>query len=299
MSNILKQDIVFKDYFKNYARFADFINGTLYKGKPVIDMYHLSLNDTDVSTVLKNILDTVERRRDVVMRYEDPHRSCMIGIENQSSIDRDMIIRTLTYDSLQYTQQIGSKGQNVIPVISIVVYTGNRRWESPIYLLDKFDIPEEDKEYFNDWKLLVFDIKELDEELFLLEENKMLIRCTRLILKNGRNPEALRGMVVTKEIALVVASLVEDKTLFENIKIQEKEEINMCQSLIDLRNDGIEIGRKEGVVKTIVKILKAKLGNISKELIVRIETSDEQTLDNLSIKIFEVKREEDVYKYLN
>ena len=315
MSNILKQDIVFKDYFKNYARFADFINGTLYKGQQIIDMYHLSLDDTDVSTVLEGILDTVERRKDVVMRYEDHYRSCMIGIENQSSIDRDMIVRVLTYDSLQYTQQVKSDGIKVLPIISIVVYTGNRRWKSPVYLLGEFDIPEEDKEYFNDWKLLVFDIKELDEELFVLEENKMLVECTRLILKKGRNPEVLKGMVIPKEVALVVASLVEDKTLFENIKIEEKEEINMCQSLIDLRNDGIEEGLLQGemigmqkgeiigvqktLTKTLIQQLTLKLGVISKELILEIKKSDEDKLNELVIRIFDVNNEEDIYRILN
>ncbi|MDE6952184.1 MAG: hypothetical protein K2P09_00055, partial [Erysipelotrichales bacterium] len=103
------------------------------------------------------------------------------------------------------------------------------------------------------------------------------------------------------------------------IKIEEKEEINMCQSLIDLRNDGIEegllLGKQQGemigmqkgemigvqktLTKTLIQQLTLKLGVISKELILEIKKSDEDKLNELVIRIFDVNNEQDIYEILN
>ncbi|MDE6952185.1 MAG: hypothetical protein K2P09_00060, partial [Erysipelotrichales bacterium] len=91
------------------------------------------------------------------------------------------------------------------------------------------------------------------------------------------------------------------------IKIEEKEEINMCQSLIDLRNDGIEEGLLQGemigiqktLTKTLIQQLTLKLGVISNELVLEIKKSDENKLNELVIRIFDVNNEEDIYKILN
>ena len=89
----------------------------------------------------------------------------------------------------------------------------------------------------------------------------------------------------------------------------------MCQSLIDLRNDGIEEGLLQGemigmqkgeiigvqktLTKTLIQQLTLKLGVISKELILEIKKSDEDKLNELVIRIFDVNNEEDIYRILN
>ena len=44
----------------------------------------------------------------------------------------------------------------------IVFYTGPKKWKGPLTLSDYLDIPEELKEYVNDWKIKVVDVKEID-----------------------------------------------------------------------------------------------------------------------------------------
>ncbi len=87
--NILKQDLTLKDYFKNCTYFADFINGVLYNGQQVISASDLELDDTDVSAVNEDDITALERRRDVAMRYKEKGKEVIIGIENQSTVDRD------------------------------------------------------------------------------------------------------------------------------------------------------------------------------------------------------------------
>ena len=42
------------------------------------------------------------------------------------------------------------------------VFKTDKKWNTPLELNDYFDIPEELKEYVNDWKIKVVDVKEID-----------------------------------------------------------------------------------------------------------------------------------------
>ena len=44
----------------------------------------------------------------------------------------------------------------------IVFYTGPKKWKRFLILSDYLDIPEELKEYVNDWKIKAVDVKEID-----------------------------------------------------------------------------------------------------------------------------------------
>ena len=89
----------------------------------------------------------------------------------------------------------------------------------------------------------------------------------------------------------------------------------MCRSLDELKQRGIRegemigmekgkmLGIQEGemnrLIKTLIQQLTLKLGYISKELILEIKKSDENKLNELVIRIFDVNNEEDIYKILN
>ncbi|MFR6099740.1 MAG: DUF4351 domain-containing protein [Longibaculum sp.] len=49
----------------------------------------------------------------------------------------------------------------------------------------------------------------------------------------------------------------------------------------------------------LIKLLKQKLGHVSKELVMQIEVSPKDKLDQLTIKIFDVEDEEDVLEILS
>ncbi len=295
--NILNQDLAFKDYFKNYTYFADFINHVIYNGLHVISPSYLELDDTDVSTVNYDNFTALERRRDVAMRYKEKEKEVIIGIENQSTVDRNMAIRILVYDAFKYNQQLKNKNsqRNIVPVCFLVLYSGDKKWDASESLLGSFETPEEFKDCLNDWKYKVIDIRDIDENCFEVKENRMLIRSAKMILEKGNNPEDMKEMILSKEVALVVASLVKSEELYSYIRIQEREEIDMCRSLDELKQRGI----REGLIKTLIQLITTKLGNISKELILEIKKSDEETLNELVIRIFDVNNEEDIYKILN
>ena len=68
-------------------------------------------------------LKTYERRRNVVKRYETEDCCFYLGIENQSTVDNTMPIRTIVYDDFQYNNQL--KNKEAYPMLSIIFYHGD------------------------------------------------------------------------------------------------------------------------------------------------------------------------------
>ena len=73
----------------------------------------------------------------------------------------------------------------------------------------------------------------------------------------------------------------------------------MCRSLDELKQRGIQEGEMNRLIKTLIQQLTLKLGGISKELVLEIKKSDEERLNELVIRIFDVNNEEDIYKILS
>ncbi|WP_317318518.1 DUF4351 domain-containing protein, partial [Longibaculum muris] len=88
---------------------------------------------------------------------------------------------------------------------------------------------------------------------------------------------------------------------------EESEEIKMCEVIDSYARErelqGIKQGELQGMMKEkivlLIKLLKQKLGHVSKELVMQIEVSPKDKLDQLTIKIFDVEDEEEVLKILS
>ena len=155
------------EYLKDTRRFADLINGTIFQGRQVVmpeylrevqrkkrillktipekegeDGRHLQKKkrDTIPKKKQKAALECMERERDVMMVYEKPGEKCLFDCEGQSEADYTMPVRNLTYDGIEYSEQVKSqeyktKEKNgtvrpLIPVFSQVLYLGENRWNS-------------------------------------------------------------------------------------------------------------------------------------------------------------------------
>ena len=73
----------------------------------------------------------------------------------------------------------------------------------------------------------------------------------------------------------------------------------MCEIMDNIRNKGRLEGLAEGKMKTLVQLLKQKLGSLTPELEIKIQTSTYDQLEQLTIHIFDVKNEEDIMKVLS
>ena len=108
-----EKDAVTRMYMNDNDHFADAVNFCCFAGCEVVQPENLQAMD---STVVANILGkngkkkTEQRFRDLLkmaeIKYDDKAVYLMVGIENQSEIDRIMTVRTMLSDSLQYMMQI-------------------------------------------------------------------------------------------------------------------------------------------------------------------------------------------------
>ena len=89
---------------------------------------------------------------------------------------------------------------------------------------------------------------------------------------------------------------------------EEKEGViemcEICEQLKEMgRIEGEIIGEKRGYtngkMETITTQLRMKLGYLSKNMVIKINNSDEKTLNELIIHIFDIEKEEDILKYIH
>ena len=302
-----KQDKILRGFFKVKAHFADIINAMLFEGKDVIHADELLLCDSDetIYFVYENRINVMERRRDILMHATVNGIPVYIGLEIQSTINYSMPYRLLLYDTmtyhLQYKMIDRDHREHFRPtgVMSTVLYSGDRTWHQPHSLLDRILVPEPLKGLMNTWKGNIHDIKEIDVELLRNEKVKSLVSAVQTIYRWNKDTSTIKELVLSKEVAIVVAVMTNSEELVIRIEKEEREEVDMCQVLEEFKLESEMRGLKQGKIQTIVNQLKSKFGFVSKELIMKIEESSDDKIDALTIKIIDAKSEEELMNVLS
>ena len=252
MASIFKNDIVLKDFFKNPRYFADLVNVILYSGLPVIDPEYLNIYDSEISTVIKDhsFIKEIELRRDIVFKYTNGNESKLIGIENQKQNDRFMLFRCMSYDSILYQRQINnlSNDNELMKVSSAVINWGEHRWQNYDNLYDFFKVQDIEKISTSNFSILVVNVLDIDYHLFKEKKNYDLIKTIQLIYKFKGKPKKLKGLVIDRDIAIIVASIVnEENDVLKKIILKQGEKVDMCESLMNFYNQAVN---KETLQKT-------------------------------------------------
>lgn len=306
-----KQDKILRGFFKVKTHFADIINAMLFEGKDVIHADELLLCDSDetIYFVYENRINVMERRRDILMHATVNGIPVYIGLEIQSTINYSMPYRLLLYDTMTYHLQYKlidkDHREHFRPtgVMSTVLYSGDRTWHQPHSLLDRILVPEPLKGLMNTWKGNIHDIKEINVELLRNEKVKSLVSAVQTIYRWNKDTSTIKELVLSKEVAIVVAVMTNSEELVIRIEKEEREEVDMCQVLEEFKLEsemrGLERGLKQGKIQTIVNQLKSKFGFVSKELIMKIEESSDDKIDALTIKIIDARSEEELMKVLS
>ena len=311
-TNKLTSDSACRMFFNNDIHFSAFCNAVLFNGKQLINALNLIHFENDSAVIINDTkrAEDKKRRRDIIVRGDIHGVYCLFGIEHQSTIDKEMVIRCGMYEMVEYLKQI-KKGEKVIPQVMIVFYTGDKKWSAPVKLSDYFDIPEELKEYVNDWKIKVVDVKEIDTSKIKDEQTRYFIEAIQEMYKG--NFEGLhRRIKMNRDNFIYAAIITGSLDLIRDLP--EGDEIDMCEGMERMaegfrsegREQGILVGRKEGLMegekrekKTILSLLKVKLGNVSNQLEQAIQNSSIEKLNTLTLSIFDITSEEDVLKIIN
>ncbi len=148
--------------------------------------------DTTLRDSISDIVFTVPFRDasngDVVTIY--------ILIEHQSTVDRMMGLRLHSYmcqlwkDQLeeQRKAKVPASQQRLSPILPIVFYTGDRRWEMPVTLNAVMDVPELMTRFVPTFETLFLAVKETDTAVFLEQNHPFgwLMSVTQQVSEDGK-----------------------------------------------------------------------------------------------------------------
>ena len=226
----------------------------------------------DIEKYNSSFINKVFQNREADIVYKIKDRSIFILIEHQTKVDYLMPYRILEYEvaimqSAIDLDKIKNKESKIPLVISIVLYTGNKKWNAKKYLEENQEKIEEIENGLGNYNLI--DINELTEKE-LLEDNSFISKM--MLIEKSKNTENIVEILekivkITKEedkdtLRRTISIILEEKIGItkakELIEKMEGDEGNMLAVVDMIRRENqmyIEIGKKEGELKEKIKIV--------------------------------------------
>lgn len=226
------KDIAEKHFEEINKVFADIVNGTLFGGQQTVkeeDLFDLPARSQFKADTNK----LHEQERDIAKRWaKEGIVFSIIGIENQTVVDRDMVLRVISYDGASYKSQLLDENDpRRYPVVTIVLYYGKEPWNAPNSLKERINIPACIEKYVNDYHINVFDISHMADS----EIDKLFYSDFKILAKFINGTEDAREITEKIEFPdplLKVLSVVTGDERFEALNGEfEEGEATMCEIL--------------------------------------------------------------------
>ena len=254
----------------------------------------------------------IKRYRDVVRKAGIHGDYVIIGVEHQSTFDKNMIFRILNYDATTYINQVESK-KEVYPVGSFVFYTGDEEWKLPETLKETLkSIPSEMEPNINDWRLPVVDLKTMDARKLMNRRLRDVVEINQSMFAGSYDGLRENRKIETESFMMAATFTC---TNIRREDLPEGNEINMCKAMDQLfqrmRDEGEVLGLEKGELIglekgklntlrfTLKEQLKVKLGTLSSPLEERLTETSLEKLNELTLNIFNINSEEEVLKIIN
>ena len=268
----MKKDTGWKRFFSDGRRYADLINGLGCGGRQMIAEEDLQELDTQAGPF---------QSRDLVRKAAFGVNFAVIGIENQEAIDYAFPLRNMTYDVTEYGKQAARirkkvrghtealsageylygfrKDSRLHPVITFLLYSGEREWDGPLSLHGMTDfagLPHSLKEMVPDYRVNLIEIRKWkDTDVFHTDVTQVFdfIRCaedkqalSRLVAEDP----SFRAM--EEDAYDVVTQYAHAEELIGKKDDYRREgKIDMCTAIREMVQDGIEQGRSMGIEQGI------------------------------------------------
>lgn len=281
----LKPDTVLKNYWNNNAQFADFFNAFLFDGRQVIKPEDLEPEDTEESSVLehRDYAESIKASRD---SFKICKKSTtlgaafvLLGMEHQEHIHYAMPMRVMGYDYSAYKKQYESnarkygtaegieedeylsgmkKTDKLLPVITVVVYYGEKPWDGAVSLHGMLNIPDEMKPFVNDYKMFLVEARQNNLTLHNLHNvyffDMLKVLLDRSLSKTEAEEKAIqyaREHKVDKFVVMTIAGATNCKIDYNSF---EEGDGDMCTLFEEIAREGeakgIEKGKAFGIIDT-------------------------------------------------
>ena len=295
----VKSDSADKVYWRQNETFADLFNAYLYNGEQVIKSEELEELDTDASDVVEigEVKESIRGARDVIKiaKKYNGVEYVLLAIENQEGIHYAMPIRVMGYDHYSYNKQYNDrknyykkndiklkddeflsgirKTDKFLPVITLVLYYGEKDWDGPRSLYDMLVIPDRIKHFVGNYPINIIQMK--DNDLVLHNQyNVDLFKIMSIIYDTKKSVAqriaALREFEANKEVDEKVIDVIVATT---NMKVNKKKvgEQKVCTFWEEAKKIEREDARLEAQYEAIHNIMES------------LNMSMEQAMDVLKI----------------
>ena len=194
------------------------------------------------------------------------------GLENQAKIHYAMPLRHMVGDAFSYMKEYDEiaavnkkngdfhsadeflsgfkKTDRLHPVISLCVYYGESEWDGPFSLKDMLEIPEKIESLVSDYRMNLVQVRSSGELCFSDPDVNMVFDVSRLIYARDYTKinEVYRDHNIPADLGLVIGAITESQKLIDHALESEQKggQINMCNALEELRQEGVEEGRQKG-----------------------------------------------------
>ena len=295
----VKSDSADKVYWRQNETFADLFNAYWYNGEQVIKSEELEELDTDASDVVEigEVKESIRGARDVIKiaKKYNGVEYVLLAIENQEGIHYAMPIRVMGYDHYSYNKQYNDrknyykkndiklkddeflsgirKTDKFLPVITLVLYYGEKDWDGPKSLYDMLVIPDRIKSFVGNYPINIIQMKD-SHLLFHNQYNVDLFTIMSIVYDNEKTMdqkiEELGQYESERDIDEKVIDVIVATT---NLKVNKKKagEQKMCTFWDELREYGKNEGKREAQYEAIHNIMES------------LNMSMEQAMDVLKI----------------
>ena len=287
-----KIDAITKEYLKRNDIFADVINYAVYGGEQVVqpdelidqDPAELTLPYGDDGNVI-----AVQKFRDLLKGYiAKEYRGriyAILGVESQAHIHYAMPVKVMLYENINYAAQISAirkkhrksrqeaetseeflsgfhKEDRLVPVITVTIYWGEKDWDGPRTLeemiapvdekmsrfIPKYELPLITPKEIKDYKMFHTEIGQV-MEMLRVSGNKQIM--TDLLANNPLFEKMSRD-----------AAVICNELLGLELKIEDKEVVNMSKAWEDYGLSKKTEGRAEGLAEGRAEGQKAIIQNM-------------------------------------
>ena len=272
MSKKHSKDLALKALFNNKKYFADVFNNFIFKGNNIIDPD--TLIDDNPELIFKNSNGEISNRdRDLLkkatFKKDNKVGYLLLGIENQTTVDKDMIFRIMQYDSLSYMRQLDIAKEKkdgkieIIQVLTLVIYYGKGNWTAPLDLYSRFNTDAEFRDLFPNYSYKVLNPNKLDDNE--IDKYDKGLKCLFTYMKYQNDKQKLEEKITNnKEYEKIDNTVVDCINILtdSNLRYDEgEEEINMCKAIKDMRDEAKQEGIQEGQTKERENNIKLMLNN--------------------------------------
>ena len=240
--------------------FADIVNVLLFDGKRIIAPE--DLRDALPRSIYKLDGKLHEQERDTAKFWLSGRiRIALLGLENQTETDEDMVLRVISYDGAAYRDQMNhdqkGKSKERYPVVTLVLYFGyQKHWDKPLNLKGRFDIPKALEPYVNDYHVNLFEIAWLpDETITKFQSDFRFVADYFSQRRKNQQYKAPEGELKhVREVLELLSAVTQDTRFMDayNKRIEEGRAVNMEAWIDEAENRG----RQESLIENIRNLMK-------------------------------------------